>query len=401
MTKNCCTDLNLDFTQVFRSKPFRSANVSIADFQTTRIERRTEKVKKSGILGGLMRFFTLGFCGYEKVTYSETITEYNVGKLFDEIKKVSKAFFEALNQHLPIYNQSTERAVGILRSELDKRVATFEEQSKTDIPLEVGKALLKSLEQFAAIDIGAESGGEIINVELKNIQCVSALSHTDVPRHVAVAAEFAHEHSFAVANMLVKNIVKRSEANRMVICGWDREKLASLKDWFFTRDDKIEIIDFSKDAVSNAPNIPVCAFCLVNAEQTGSFKGKLMAESNAKKYLDAVKKNGKIVWVMDSVREHTSTGSDTFVEAFTEMMKVVEESMNGVNVFEVMACNRDLYWTVLIHEIYFNHRIFESETARQKFVNDMAELFRLSNERRHATGNYVAQFASLRKELKK
>ena len=82
------------------------------------------------------------------------------------------------------------------------------------------------------------------------------------------------------------------------------------------------------------------------------------------------------------------------------MMNLVEVSMRGEKVFEVMACDRDLYWTVLLHELYFNDRLFISETAKQNFVNDMAELFRLPNDRRHATGGYVSQFQMLRKETK-
>ena len=105
---------------------------------------------------------------------------------------------------------------------------------------------------------------------------------------------------------------------------------------------------------------------------------------------------------MDSVREHVALGGgrDTLAEAFWEMMDLVETSMRGEKAFEVMACDRDLYWTVLLHELYFNERLFVSETAKQNFVNDMAELFCLSNDCRHATGSYVTQFQMFRKETK-
>lgn len=402
-TKVCCSDLNLEFSQVLRSKPFRSTYVSIADCQTTRTELRTRRVKQSGFWGGLKRFVTFGCCGYDEEEYSVTVTEYDVEKFVEEIKKVSKTFFDALNQHLPVYHQSTEHAMDVLSATLQERRAAFEAQAKADVPVNEGRTLLSELEKLSRLYAGADVDSGIQNAQVAVKSAVAAFAESVVPKYVACAARLAHEQSFVTSSTLVGRIIRRSGARKAVICGWDREKMASMCEWYFSNGAEVDVVDFSGEStLQPMPVEPVCAFCLVNAEQTGSFKGKLLGDARAKKWLDAVKSTGKIVWVMDSVREHVAAGGgdDTLAEAFAEMMNLVEVSMRGEKVFEVMACDRDLYWTVLLHELYFNDRLFLSETAKQNFVNDMADLFRLPNDRRHATGGYVSQFKMLRKETK-
>ena len=402
-TKVCCSDLNLEFSQVLRSKPFRSTYVSIADCQTTRTEWRTRRVKQSGFWGGFKRFITLGCCGYDEEEYSVTVTEYDVEKFVEEIKKVSKTFFDALNQHLPVYQQSTEHAVDVLSATLQERRAAFQAQAKADVPVNEGRTLLAELEKLSRLYVGADVDSGVQNAQVAVKSAVSAFAESVVPKYVACAARLAHEQSFVTSSTLVGRIIRRSGARKAVICGWDREKMASMREWYFSDGAEVDVVDFSgASTLQPVPAEPVCVFCLVNAEQTGSFKGKLLGDARAKKWFDAVKSTGKIVWVMDSVREHVAAdgGDDTLAEAFAEMMNLVEVSMRGEKVFEVMACDRDLYWTVLLHELYFNDRLFVSETAKQNFVNDMADLFRLPNDRRHATGSYVSQFQMLRKETK-
>ncbi len=406
-TKVCCSDLNLEFTQVLRSKPFRSTFVSIADCQTTRTEWRTRRVKQSGFFGGCKRFlgglFGNDDWGYDEEEYSVTVTEYDVEKLVAEIKKVSKTFFDALNQQLPVYLQSTEHAVDVLSATLQERRAAFEAQAKADVPVNEGRTLLSELEKHSRLHAGADVDSGVQNAQVAVKSAGAAFAECVVPKYVACAARLAHEQSFVAGITLVERIIQRSGARKAVICGWDREKMSSMREWYFSDGAEVGVVDFSGESTPRpVPAEPVCAFCLVNAEQTGSFKGKLLGDARAKKWLDAVKATGKVVWVMDSVREHVVPGGgcDTLAEAFAEMMNLVEVSMRGEKVFEVMACDRDLYWTVLLHELYFNERLFMSETAKQNFVNDMAKLFRLPNDRRHATGGYVSQFQMLRKETK-
>lgn len=401
-TRVCCADLNLELSQVLRSKPFRTTHVSIADCQTTRTEVKTRRVKRSGFGWGFVRLVTLGCCGYEEEEYSKTVIEYDIGKLVDEIKKVSNEFFNALNQHLPIYNQSTRQAVDVLSEQLKERKVAFETQSKEDVPMDKGHKLLSILEQYLLMANNSNGNENIVNTQIVDKVPATTSVEYIVPKYVACAARLAFEQSFVSLNAITAKIMQHSSAKKVVVCGWDREKLSSMREWFFSEVADVDVVDFSNDEPSVPVCASVCAFCLVNAEQTGSFKGKLLGDTKARKWLDSVKANGKIVWVMDSVREHISEGGgeDTIAEAFAEMMNLVEQSMCGDKAFEVMACDRDLYWTVLLHELYFNERIFESENARQNFVNDMAELFRLSNERRHATGRYVTQFKQMRKEKK-
>jgi hypothetical protein len=265
--------------------------------------------------------------------------------------------------------------------------------------MDKGCKLLSILEQYLLMANNSNGNENIVNTQIVDkVPATTSVEHI-VPKYVACASRLAFEQSFVPLNALTAKIIQHSCAKKVVVCGWDREKLSSMREWFFSEVADIDVIDFSNDVPLVPVHDTVCAFCLVNAEQTGSFKGKLLGDTKARKWLDSIKANGRIVWVMDSVREHISEGGgeDTIVEAFAEMMNLVEQSMCGDKAFEVMACDRDLYWTVLLHEIYFNERIFESENARQNFVNDMAELFHLSNECRHATGRYVTQFKQMRK----
>ena len=264
-TKVCCSDLNLEFSQVLRSKPFRSTYVSIADCQTTRTEWRTRRVKQRGFWGGLKRLVTFGCCGYDEEEYSVTVTEYDVEKFVEEIKKVSKTFFDALNQHLPVYHQSTEHAVDVLSATLQERRAAFEAQAKADVPVNEGRTLLAELEKHSRLYAGADVDSGVQNAQVAVKSAVAAFAESVVPKYVACVARLAHEQSFVTSSTLVERIIRRSGARKAVICGWDREKMASMREWYFSDGAEVDVVDFSGESTPQpVPVEPVCAFCLVN-----------------------------------------------------------------------------------------------------------------------------------------
>lgn len=403
----CCQELNLDETQIARSAPFRSKNISIAGCQDTERVEHTRKVKRRTLGGWLKRRFGALFgnddWGYDEETYTTTETFVNVGKLVASVKKAYDDFAAAFGRQFPVYEKNTEAALERFEDEMSSRRAGFDEQTKQGIPIDVGKRIQASFDaMLTSLKSSSAQSVEIKNAVVHEKQMAVTVSEWECPSVLTYAAQFAHTASFDIAAKMTDWIRRRSGCGEVFVCGWDAAKLAQSRDWFFRATDRVQVVDFSsKDGVAIPQNALV--FLLFNAEQTGSFKGKLFGSGKVTDMLKVIARNGKIVWVMDSVREHVSGGveSDVLVEAFGEMLKIVREFLRGEPLFELMACERELYWSVLLHELYFNTSLYVSETARQGFVKGMADLFGLSNERRHATGRYVAQFSNVRKEIEK
>ena len=187
--------------------------------------------------------------------------------------------------------------------------------------------------------------------------------------------------------------------NEKYICGWDINCLENFRDIFFRKQEEIKIIDFSAPSCK-LPNTESLIFLLVNAEQSGSAAKKIFESGKVSEFILSAAKNGKIIWVMDSVEGLVSVSdlrNDTLIEAYAEMLKIACSVMKNQDLFEVMACSRELYYTVLFHELYFNIRHCPGEKKRQLFVEEISEVFNLCNERKHATGQYVNHFINYTK----
>ena len=403
--QRCCQDLKLDARQVIRSAPFRVQRVSISNCQETKTETYTVKVKDSGF-GGFMKrwaFFGLGGAlgfGYHDEARTRTKLVYNVGKMVKEIETAYTEFMGAFQQQAEVFASNTSYAMNVLMREMASRQETVRVQSRQELPLAICQKLLEKLNATAheIKKITAyESSVENARVRQSSVRETSFLVEA-LPSAVLKVERVAHRLSFDYAACMTDRIVTRAGKQKVAICGWDGDKLRSFREWFFREKAEVDVADFNQDdPKSLRPDATVFLIC--NAEQVGSFRGKLLGSGVKTDCLQAVAQCGKIIWVMDSVREHIANGAnDALIEAFTEMMKLAKEFMGRTPIFDVMACDREIYWSVLLHELYFNHAIYESETARQGFVDEMANVFKLSNERRHATGKYVAQFSNSRKE---
>ena len=406
MVESCRRDLNLDETQIVRSTPFRSRSVVVDNCQETQEVEKTRMVKRQTVGGGIKRFFGSLFgqddWGYDEVTYTETEVVFNIERLVAEINRAYAGFMSAFQQQGPVFAKNTQFAVDLMTTELDKRRQSLDEQTSQVLPMETSQETLGVLRKTVKdLRAAVAADSEIKNAKVVDAQVTETRTELTCPGEVIRAVEYAHAVSFESAAQLVDGIVAKSGCKRAVVCGWDSAKIRLFREWFFRPGAKVDVIDFSMpDAKMQAAD--AVAFLLFNAEQTGSFKGKLLGKNLGSAYLKEVARKGKIVWVMDSVREHVSGGAanDVLAEALTEMLKVVKtEFLQRVPLFEVMAGERDLYWSVLLHELCFNAEIFATQAARERFVSEMAEVFGLSMEERNATGRYVAQFAITRKEL--
>lgn len=403
---DCCQKLNLDESQISRSAPFRSKSVSISGYQTTREVSHTRRVKKGG-LGCVSRFFGGIFgkknWGYEIEKWTSTETAVDIGTMVQKIECAFEDFMSAFSQQFPVFAKNTETAVERFEDEMASRLAGFEEQNRQGVPLADGKRALSSLgSALENLKSDTIQSVEIKNAVVREKRESATVSEWECPSVLKFAAQFSHSASFEMSAKMTDWIRRRSGCGEVFVCGWNAAKLAQFRDWYFRATDRVQVVEFPlKGDVSIPQNALV--FLLFNAEQTGSFKGKLFGSGKVTDMLKSVARSGKIVWVIDSVREHISGGAerDVLMEAFGEMLKIVREFLRGAPLFELMACERELYWSVLLHELYFNTDLYASETNRQRFVDGMSGLFRLSNERRHATGRYVAQFSNVRKEIEK
>ncbi len=400
--RTCCKDLNIDERQTVQSKPFRSQYVSISDGQKTRRVKEEYQVEQRGFFGGAKRFFGSIFrqddWGYETRYRWVTETYVDVKALLKEINQSYTSFMRVISEQADTYVKNYSAARDVLARELDDRRESVRSQRGQTLPTDVAKNILMELE--------AESASEFAGAELSIRNAVvpktaymsggvSAMQEHMCTPEVLAVWRLAHALSFEAAYALADGVVRRAGMSDVVVCGWDADKLQSFREWFFRPSAGVQVVDFTNATVM--PNADAVVFLLVNAEQVGSFRGKLLGGGLPAKFVQAAAKRGKIVWVMDSIREHVglAASGDSLIDAFSEMIKLVRDALKGGSAFDIMVCDRYLYWSVLLHELYFDTEIIGSETRRQRFVEQMSAVFGLTDLQRHATGSYVSQYASI------
>ena len=397
--RECCRNMGIDERQLVRTTPFRSQHVSISDGQKTRRIKEEYQVEQKGFLGGAKRFFGSIFgqddWGYETRTRWVTETYVDVKALLNEIQDAYEKFMQVISEQAKTFAKNYGEARNACATELEERRKEAKAQHAQVLPLKLAESLLSELENLSDSQFaGADAVIRNATVRAESPSAFDMMKWTEVVcrPEVLAAEQLAHAFSFEISYAITEDIMRRSGKRKVVLCGWDADKLKSFREWFIRSDAALDVVDFNR--ATSMPDAEAVVFLLVNAEQVGSFRGKLLGGGLPTTFFNQAVRQGKIVWVMDSVREHVSLGSagDSLMEAFAEMMRLAKEALKGTPVFEVMACDRHLYWTVLLHELLFNKGILQTENGRQQFVNEIANVFRLKGEQRHATGRYVTQF---------
>ena len=320
-----------------------------------------------------------------------TSTEYDIEELVDNIKKAYANFVRAIEGQIDTFDKNTGFAIEVLEEEVAAKKKSLEDQQRQAIPAAEAKKLLQRMTEFrdlayeqAPVSVENAADGSGVAVPARQ-----RFSEVEIPKYIKLVADYAHQLSFEQSYAFFNAVVTSANMPSVVVCGWDPEKLERFVSYYVK--DKVQVVNFN-DPDTKFPSATALVFLLVNAEQAGSYRGKIFGSGEPTKYINSVIKSGKLVWVMDSVREHVSIDiADSFVDAATEMFMIMADALKGREAFEVMVCDRELYWSAILHEMHFNKAIRASEVELQRCVAEIADVFKLSGERRHMTGRYLSQ----------
>ena len=396
-TAKCCREIGVDESKTIRRSVFRSAIVSITASQKTVKRKEVYQVKKSGFRGGVARFFGSIFgqddWGYETHTRTVTSVEYDIDDLIANINSAYYSFVRAVEGQIETFGKNISYAIGVLGDEVEAKKKSLIDQQRQAIPVAEGKMLLERMTEFKDLayeqtPISVENAADGSGIAVPARQ---RFSEVEVPKYIKLVADYAHQLSFEQSYAFFNAIVTSASLPSVVVCGWDPEKLERFVSYYVKEPDKVQVVNFN-DPCARMPSATALVFLLVNAEQAGSYRGKIFGGGEPTKYINSVIKSGKLVWVMDSVREHVSIdAADSFVDAATEMFMIMADALKGRQAFEVMVCDRELYWSAILHEMHFNKAIRASEVELQRCVAEISDIFKLSGKRRHMTGRYLSQ----------
>ena len=398
--KSCCKDLNLEFEQIV--KLVTPQRVSVVVSECAKEEDKTihhPARRKSGIGNKLKRGFGWLFNTDWGMTdpWDEKVkvTFFDIAGQIREIESAMSKLQKAFAKQMPEFRTATEYSINRLNEEIAERETEIEDQYKVHLPQNDVKWLLEQIEKVVGSRPSLrDEVTQIVNVDVPEQIEKEVLSEFNGSALERDLCQLAQCLSYDVHRAVVAEMMKRSRLTKVVLAGWECNRLQTFDALFFGGQPHT-VLDFNADGIS-FPNKDVLLFLLVNAGQSGSAAKRIFARDRVGEYLKSVASKGKIVWVMDSVAEHLSGGParDSLIEAFCELVVIAKRLVGQDGVFDVMACDPHLLYTVLFHELLFDPLLMTMETARQKFIGSMSKLFKLDNAQRHLIGHYLQDYES-------
>ena len=390
-----CQDFHLNVTDIMRRPVFNSTSVSIPDFQETRtIHHEGYRRKQEGFWGWAKRTFTFGHCGYEDVPgYDETITETNIERLVESIAGAFKSKRAFLNDKYTSCLSSIETALQRIENEYDIQNRESEGKPSSELPLREGSVVLERMRVIKkGMTKAVGTASAIINVKSPKMERpIERLVSARYNGLVLHTVDLAKQRCLDAHRRIMSKIAERSGKREIVVAGWARDRIDYFLETFFHDRSKVSVLDFSSRRPLGRTG-EILLVLLVNAEQSGTAEKRIFEDKGVLSFLKNVVLNGKIVWVMDSVKALVQSG--TFIEGFAEMLRIAGAVQEKTPVFDVMACERELYYTVLLHELNLWHG--NSQNDKQRFVDEFKRVFSLNVERSDMTGNYLNQFIGTR-----
>lgn len=410
-------ELNLTEAQVMRCSFPENLTIDIPDSLETKTKRR--KVKQSGIVGCFKRGWGWvtndDTCGYEY--YDETINTINIKKLKNDIKTNCNRCCTFLQDSLKSLFKNSTKSINRMSNEIDSLSREIENRNKIVLQPKISATILLKIDEILSSSPRIASEKESISNAIIKTCAVKSESEKfeELDPLTYSLYSYAYKNSFAMYCEYRNIILKRAMeplTKKVAVIGWDNHLLERFASYFFSdiltvssgvsvvnsthehsSDYTVQFIDASSQAnLPDTMNNSVL-FVLVNAEQSGSMESKLN-EVRILNFLKRFNQYGKIVWVMDSISEHisSSVSGDDLIEAFVELIRLGESITGKGKLFEVMASHRDLYYSVLFHELYFKLKKTILEKDRQNFIYEMEKCFKLNQDWRHKTGNYLSNY---------
>ncbi len=410
----CCNDMNLNYRQIVRITPVRAFQMESEDITETvqgkYHEAERVKVKQRGLCGGLKRGW--GWltndddCGYDWKTiregYYEEKTVYSVKKMQAYILINCKNLSQFFEEKYPKFDSDTDYSIGKLQERYESLSAQLKVQSIGGLSKQLISGLEASINKWLLPDRELKQELPAVKIVEKKVQDKPnspskkpELLEENCHPWEAAFLSLAQSQCLEINRKYMSNRIKESNCSQACVCGWERNCIENFLSFFFTDHGNIQSIDFNSNPKLRASELSKkLVFLLVNAEQKGSAENKIYSPDIVE-VLTNVARTGKIVWVMDTVNglaHWQEPHLDTLEEAYFEMVMMAEQFMKKHNQkpYDFMACDSELYYSVLFHEMYFSH--LNTESKRQNFIAEISDIFRLNIARKHITGQYLNDF---------
>ena len=403
--KKLCADLNLQDRDILKRHKVGNFNSDIAIPWKVHHRSETRREKKPGVWNTFKIWISRGNWGYHNVTDHFTEEVINIEKLITELQSKTKNWDNFISSSLSTFIENTEFSISVIDNELQQKIENLQDQVKSDIDPELRAGILEEIKFFKKIDdsFAADSASyaqEIRQDEIKNSYREEKCSLLSVDLF-----NIAHYWSFKpLINYRDLLFTKYGGFRDAVIWGWDAFHLNQFADYFFSDliigriDDKAALATFKSKADAfnkvtfinegnqlKRENVPVITSCLlfvlINSTQIGSAESRLRNSYLMKLNLAAV------IWVMDSVNDLIKPDNNSLAEGFIEFERLIRSSCRKIN--DVMVSDRDLYYTVLLHELFFNSAKWKTRKEVQKFLSEMRDCFSLDTGRLNRTGEYI------------
>ena len=396
--KTCCGELNMLEREIVNIHPVGTFSIIRESYKTTRTKPRTERRKKSGVWNWLKGLF--GKEEYETVTVGyDTINCTDLGSLLDYIKSNSASINKFIHEKLKKFNNDTDFSIDKLEEKLESMRKQSETQNQGTLATETLNALLKAVTSQLPAPSDQTVPQEITNTPPAPRPVVTDTSKELECKPIEKAIfTLAQSQALNLTRRYMQQIVDKVQpTGQILICGWDSEKLANFCNYFFAEGQNVRCVNFNTTKPPTTAMTGKLVFLIVNAEQKGSAENKLHMAA-VQSFLNNVIRNGKLAWVMDSVKglaNWRKPNEDTLAEAFHEMIKMAEAFTSPFQSmpYDFMACDSDLYYSVLFHELYFTR--LDTEYKKQQLIQAFGDVFHLNNERKNMTGSYLNKYSNL------
>lgn len=398
-----CNDLGLDEKQVYQKDLYSKIDNTLSDCTEEKSETHTEWVEKKGFWAWVAR--KLGWGGYRKHTYTKTRIEHNIRDTLIKISSLYENFSQSNNSYFSKLRDNIGNCTSRMREELSKKKNELENQYSVEVSSRTAKLVLDTIRKYLKKDNDPlETDVGSIRIQTEPLPEDDPVSEYEADSLAYDLYRLAELHQFDSHNAYFRDMLERSGMPEISICGWDQESgdiLQKFEDIFIpdeTRENVcIHKINFNFCGKRDLPKQDrQLVFLLLNAFQPGSAKNSLyqaMPEGSGRQgtgsfpgteWLKKAASAGRIVWVMDSVKEAVGDkGNDNLMEVFHEMEKVADDFQQAAKPFDIMALDEDLFYSILFHELYFHVATavaanqWTAQDDRERFVKQMREFLLL------------------------